>query len=552
MGMNLKVLLLQIIQAIGNFLSPFFTPPWLIAVGLLIAAVALAIRAYQSRREQRLQRLNFLRRAIRDFEGDPDIRNVLNILSFDSAQDFQVQLLDQDHPLIFKATEMRLCRALSPSAQRNWKNRNLIQKLEQSRIDFEVVDSRTSETEEHDIETVLRRWFNKFLDDLSHFEHFIESGLITAEELKPWLIRWLRLIADRQYKQSDRSKFDDQLYTYIHVAGYEDVEALFQRYGYQILPSPYEEDDLTQFRQIHQAPPSMEESATLAQLKTALSLAKASYLIYENQAYAVEIMGRWGIQYPDQDFYYIDESSSDTQAFLLRTDDLILLSFRGSQQTKDWKTNFSTKLKEFLPDTQNRSPSELATAPTKTQSAKVHIGFLSAWDSVAEDIVQKIKDWDGDQVLPLYVTGHSLGGALATIATAFLVESGIEVRGLYTFGQPRVGDIGFARRIGQKLKGRAFRFVNNNDVVPHVPPPWLPWNLFHFYVHIGQVRYFDVRGKLIRTTNRLWWGLDFLRGLLRGFLEPGFDLIVDHGLEYYISYLEQAVKLEAERSRLMR
>jgi len=43
----------------------------------------------------------------------------------------------------------------------------------------------------------------------------------------------------------------------------------------------------------------------------------------------------------------------------------------------------------------------------------------------------------------MIVTGHSLGGAIATLAVAELISKGIQVDNLYTFGSPRVGDSNF-------------------------------------------------------------------------------------------------------------
>jgi len=66
----------------------------------------------------------------------------------------------------------------------------------------------------------------------------------------------------------------------------------------------------------------------------------------------------------------------------------------------------------------------------------------------------------------LYITGHSLGGAMATICASRMVARGIVVSGLYTFGSPRVGDAEFVAHLGTTH----FRFVNNNDIVTKAPP----------------------------------------------------------------------------------
>ena len=73
------------------------------------------------------------------------------------------------------------------------------------------------------------------------------------------------------------------------------------------------------------------------------------------------------------------------------------------------------------------------------------------------------KDESG-KPLPLFITGHSLGGALALLATKLVARN---VDGAcYTFGAPRVGNYEYFRFI----KTPVFRIVNSSDIVPRVPP----------------------------------------------------------------------------------
>ena len=76
--------------------------------------------------------------------------------------------------------------------------------------------------------------------------------------------------------------------------------------------------------------------------------------------------------------------------------------------------------------------------------------------------------------------GHSLGGALATVAAATVATA--KTKELISFGSPRVGNSGFARRTKEGLF-KAKRYVHGRDVVPTVPPDD-PKLVFSF-VHIG-------------------------------------------------------------------
>jgi hypothetical protein len=93
---------------------------------------------------------------------------------------------------------------------------------------------------------------------------------------------------------------------------------------------------------------------------------------------------------------------------------------------------------------------------------RVHRGFAEAFDSVKPElsIVKKDK--------PILITGHSLGGALATLTALHLKQSGYDVHSMYNFGSPRVGDNEFSRTYGQ-AGIPSFRFVNSCDIVPNVP-----------------------------------------------------------------------------------
>ncbi|MDH3439046.1 MAG: lipase family protein, partial [Betaproteobacteria bacterium] len=92
---------------------------------------------------------------------------------------------------------------------------------------------------------------------------------------------------------------------------------------------------------------------------------------------------------------------------------------------------------------------------------------------------------NGDQTV--WVTGHSLGGALAVLAAVKLfVESRVDIAGLYTFGQPPLGTLGFCSELEKQLPARFFRFVDHTDAVSDVP----------IFSHVGEVRYFDTHGSM--------------------------------------------------------
>ncbi|KAJ9555628.1 hypothetical protein OSB04_010242 [Centaurea solstitialis] len=116
------------------------------------------------------------------------------------------------------------------------------------------------------------------------------------------------------------------------------------------------------------------------------------------------------------------------------------------------------------------------------EEVQVHSGFLSAYDSVRTRIISLIKtaiayqdDGAADQASKwhVYVTGHSLGGALATLLALELSSSQLAKRGgisvtMYNFGSPRVGNKKFAEVYNEKVKD-SWRVVNHRDIIPSIP-----------------------------------------------------------------------------------
>jgi hypothetical protein len=80
----------------------------------------------------------------------------------------------------------------------------------------------------------------------------------------------------------------------------------------------------------------------------------------------------------------------------------------------------------------------------------------------------------------LFLTGHSLGGALAVITALALVRLGHAVDGVYTFGMPRPGNATFAAASNASLGAHTWRLVYGDDLVPTVAPSALGFR------HVGR------------------------------------------------------------------
>lgn len=189
---------------------------------------------------------------------------------------------------------------------------------------------------------------------------------------------------------------------------------------------------------------------------------------------------------------------ADTQAFLAKIDQegrapFLVLSFRGTEGRKieDIKTDLNAKAmilgglggpagNQIVPIARSRE----ANLPL----VKVHPGFWQAFEAVRPEIEAtlshaKLKD------LPLYITGHSLGGAIAIVATHVLASD--RTAACYTFGAPRVGNLAF----GQCIKVPIYRFINANDIVPRL----LPGMAFDVVVSLlGILRFLPFAHRVVR------------------------------------------------------
>jgi triacylglycerol lipase len=128
--------------------------------------------------------------------------------------------------------------------------------------------------------------------------------------------------------------------------------------------------------------------------------------------------------------------------------------FRGTKTPKEWVNNFSINLKS---------------CPV-SGFGSVHDGFLDMYGSAKDDLAKALAQAGGKS--RLYIGGHSLGAAMATLAMADIeVSLGRAVAALYTFGSPRVGDAAFAAAFNARFAGRSFRVANSSDIVTSIPLP---------------------------------------------------------------------------------
>lgn len=229
-------------------------------------------------------------------------------------------------------------------------------------------------------------------------------------------------------------------------------------------------------------------------------LAYCAEAVYSSPAESKVAFEKLGFTINDHE-HFLDFPDTNTQAIAVGDEEKIIIAFRGTENLKDWGTNI-----------------KLLKAAWKV--GMVHAGFYRSLGSAWPKAMDRLKALRTNNQ-PIWFTGHSLGGALATLACATLDDEypDYEIAGAYTFGQPRVGDVLFARTLDKKMKSRFFRIVNNNDMVARIPRIK--------YQHVGNLLYFDSSGNIHKDMVLSWLSPGAIKHRFQGYSKSLFNLDSD-------------------------
>lgn len=209
---------------------------------------------------------------------------------------------------------------------------------------------------------------------------------------------------------------------------------------------------------------------------------------------------------------------TDAELLLYEFPDCIIVAFRGSEDPLDYLQDAKFRLVQL-------------NYPAGDIAAEVHEGFLQDFDSISASLTSAIKSVPSK---PIFVTGHSLGGGIAILCASDFVRIGLPVAGVYTFGQPRVGDRLFASFYDTQksetlsnLCSITWRVVDQNDIVPRIPP------VIFGYRHCGNEIFLPTGGGW-SLNPPLWTKLlsDGL-GFFYAWRHKGDVLISDHHIQEY-------------------
>ncbi|KAL9060815.1 MAG: hypothetical protein Q9206_000861 [Seirophora lacunosa] len=161
------------------------------------------------------------------------------------------------------------------------------------------------------------------------------------------------------------------------------------------------------------------------------------------------------------------------------TRSLTVLAFRGSQSVRNFVTNVNFP----------------ATQTDICPSCTAHAGFWDSWVEARPGVMAALKtaaaSHPGNRVA---IVGHSLGGAIASLAAAEIRKSGVTAD-LYTYGAPRIAGAALSNFISKQDMGGNFRVTHKNDPVPRLAPVVLG------FVHISPEYYISSPNNVVPTAN---------------------------------------------------
>jgi len=223
----------------------------------------------------------------------------------------------------------------------------------------------------------------------------------------------------------------------------------------------------------------------------------------------------------------------DSVARLLRRDGYMAVKFcdvDGAQAVCCVKDNVAyVAFRGTQPDKRNDIVADLKFWKRDSKlGGSVHLGFQTEVLKIEDDV----RAWAKKNTIKKYIiTGHSLGGAMSTIFASR--QNPEKVNKVITFGAPRVGGNDFRKAFNQQYEH--IRLVNNNDIVPSVPPA-------PFYRHTGVSIYYDHKDNCFVNPSKSKLVQCWLSGFWNAMKKGNFaDMLTDHNVHKYMYLVENSL-----------
>lgn len=156
------------------------------------------------------------------------------------------------------------------------------------------------------------------------------------------------------------------------------------------------------------------------------------------------------------------EPTRHSEGFITTTPTDVVIVIKGTWELEDWQTNVQLWQEAY------------------GEGGQVHAGFKTAALALMAMLTPALRQSAEDRAKPLWLTGHSSGGAIAVLLAHAFHLLNIDVAGVYTYGAPKVGDSVYAR--SYPLRTRLHAYKTAGDIVPALPAS-------HYQLHDWTLRY---------------------------------------------------------------
>ena len=195
--------------------------------------------------------------------------------------------------------------------------------------------------------------------------------------------------------------------------------------------------------------------------------------------------------------FEIKEEVNDTYVIVLTSSSRIYIVFKGTTSVENMKTDLkivTTPIESVLPSIAAEQDHKIMSSYS-WKHATIHRGFAEAYSSISKDLMVRVRQIFEMNRRPIYLCGHSLGGALSTICSLDIVLSlGVTELFVTTVGSPKCGNL-FWRNVYDELVPSYWRIAMRSDIITTLPYPG--------YVHVGKRAALTSTGEMFLDPNAI-------------------------------------------------
>lgn len=183
---------------------------WIALLGVISGIIIFSVGLFQYHMSQKWKRGEFVANEIKEFKSQLAVRHVMAMLDWSERhlELFPEKENAEERQILFTDTLLKSALTIDPIYE------GPIYTPEEIRI---------------------RDTFDEFFDYLERFEQFIQAGLVSSNDFHPYIFYWIEKIGDVDsgWKSPEVIK---TIWIYIDYYGFQAVQSLLERYGYNIRP----------------------------------------------------------------------------------------------------------------------------------------------------------------------------------------------------------------------------------------------------------------------------------------------------------------------------